>query len=372
MMLYYFLSVYLVAYGAGVNAFINPYPRSKTTYFNEDAGEQLILTPFIESGKIDEARNLSRVLPLKGNVTSFSGFITVDKDCKSNLFFWLFPAETSPETGPLSVWLQGGPGSTSLFGLFNENGPFQLTSDGDIKLRDFSWTQASSFLYIDNPVGTGFSHTGRLDCYSKNQTHVGQNLLELVKQILQLFPEYSKNPFFVTGESYAGKYVPALAYAIHQHNKNENENYINLQGIAIGNGLVDPGSQFQYGDYLYQLGIIDVNDREVFYDRENWIRKYIADENWIDAFRVFDDFLNGDLISYPTLFYNVTGFNVYFNYLYHAQPPEGDVDAFVTTLEVRINFGEHIIADCIRICGINIEEHYKFLILSNSRLVPFM
>lgn len=332
----FLLSFCLVAFSVGVNAFINPYPRSKTIHFRDNAEEKLILTPYIESGRIQEARNLSRVQSLKGNVTSFSGFVTVNKDCDSNIFFWFFLADSSPETAPISVWLQGGPGASSLYGLFDENGPFQLTGEGNLKLRKYSWTHASSYLFIDNPVGTGFSYTNRLDCYSRNESHVGQNLLEAVKQVLQLFPEYGKNPFFVTGESYAGKYVPALSYAIHQFNKKADRSRINLQGLAIGNGLVDPGNQLHYGDYLYQLGLIDSQAKDHFHVQEDLARLYIAQGNWTQAFMCFDSLLNGDKIPYPSFFQNKTGFSFYFNYLHSQQPSEGNVDAFVRKLQVKM------------------------------------
>jgi hypothetical protein len=51
--------------------------------------------------------------------------------------------------------LQGGPGASSLFGLFTENGPFSVNSKYYLKLRKYSWTKTHSVIYIDNPVGTG-------------------------------------------------------------------------------------------------------------------------------------------------------------------------------------------------------------------------
>lgn len=327
------LILWLIAFSVSASGFINPYPKSRSIKLNEDAGERLLLTPYIESGKLDEARNLSKVSPLKGNVTSYSGFLTVDKECDSNMFFWFFPARESPETAPVSVWLQGGPGSTSLYGLFDELGPYELTPAGNLKVRKYAWNIASNYIFIDNPVGTGFSYTSTIDCYSRNQTHVGKNLLEAVKQVLKLFPELQKNPFFVTGESYGGKYVPALAYAIHKDNEKQ-ENKINLQGLAIGNGLVDPGNQLHYGDYLYQLGLIDSNARDYFHQQEDTCRKFIENEDWNGAFFCFDSLLNGDVVPEDSYFKNVTGFTFYFNYLYSKDRPEGDVDGYVNKASV--------------------------------------
>jgi vitellogenic carboxypeptidase-like protein len=91
-------------------------------------------------------------------------------------------------------------------------------------------------IYIDNPVGTGFSFTDKEEGYAKNEIDVGNNLYEALIQFFTLFPDLQKNKFFVTGESYAGKYVPAVSHAIHKRNGNAKIK-INLKGLAIGNFL---------------------------------------------------------------------------------------------------------------------------------------
>ena len=105
-------------------------------------------------------------------------------------------------------------------------------------------------LYIDNPVGTGFSFTDSDAGYANNEDDVARDLYSALDQFFTLFGSYRANDFYVTGESYAGKYVPAISYKIHQENAVAKRK-INLKGLAIGDGLCDPINQLDYGHFLY-------------------------------------------------------------------------------------------------------------------------
>ncbi|MCH1932664.1 S10 family peptidase, partial [Shewanella sp. A25] len=83
---------------------------------NGDVGDPLFLTPYIEEGKIQEGQAAAKVQLPGSNITSYSGYLTVNKTYTSNLFFWFFPSETDPKNAPVVLWLQGGPGGSSLFG----------------------------------------------------------------------------------------------------------------------------------------------------------------------------------------------------------------------------------------------------------------
>ncbi|XP_044731481.1 venom serine carboxypeptidase [Chrysoperla carnea] len=299
--------------------FPNVYPKLKSYQHApdpDDPGAPLFLTPLINSGKISEAQNAAKVdwIGFK-NTTSYAGYLTVNEKTNSNLFFWFFPALNDFENAPVILWLQGGPGATSLIGLFTENGPFVIKTKHGVKLRKYSWHLYHSVIYIDNPVGTGYSFTDKDEGYAQNETAVGEDLYNALVQFFKLFPNLQKNPFFVTGESYAGKYVPAFSYTIHTKNPSAGLK-INLQGLAMGNGLSDPGNQLLYGDYLYQLGLVDSNGRDYFHKVEDQCRAFIKGGNWIEAFETFDNLLNGDTINGSSLFSNITGFHFYFNYLH--------------------------------------------------------
>lgn len=235
-----------------------------TTAENSDKEESaLFLTPLLKGNEILKAQQLSRVCPDIANTTSFTGYFTVDQECESNLFFWFFQAQTNWENSPVLLWLQGGPGSSSLFGLFNEIGP--LFYEGGIpNLREISWNKNTNLLFIDQPVGTGFSFSNK-ECYARNKTDVVRNLHSAIKQFFQLFPVFKKNNFYIAGESYAGHYIPYIADFIHKQNPSAKEK-INLSGLIIGNGWMDSYYQSDYGDFLYSLGLIDEDDTARYKD----------------------------------------------------------------------------------------------------------
>ncbi|XP_014247095.1 venom serine carboxypeptidase-like [Cimex lectularius] len=298
-------------------------------------GDPVFVTKYINKGDIAGGQMASQVKPIKAKVESYAGFFTVDPKYNSSMFFWFFPAEHNSKNAPVIVWLQGGPGASSLFGLFDEHGPFYVRPERGLRSRKYYWSQVLNVIYIDNPVGTGFSFTDDDAGYARNEVDVGKNLYEAVRQFFQLFPDYKNNDFFVTGESYAGKYVPALAYTIHTNNPTAKEK-INLKGIAIGNGLCDPENMMDYGDYLFQLSLLDSNERDQFINLQNNIVSLIKQQKYDAAFEAFDALLNGDLTPYKSLFYNSTGYEFYFNFLHNKDyTPYGD-------------FGEYLQKDVVR------------------------
>ncbi|XP_031667943.1 putative serine carboxypeptidase CPVL [Oncorhynchus kisutch] len=321
-----------------------------------DPGKPLFLTPYLEKGNIEEARKQSLVGPLPGaNVKSYAGYLTVNKKYNSNLYFWFFPAQEWPETAPVLLWLQGGPGGTSMFGLFVEHGPYFVLKNLTVGYRDYPWTSRYSVLYIDNPVGTGFSFTDDDRGFAQNQDDVGRDLYSALTQFFQIFSEYQSNDFYATGESYAGKYVPAIGYYIHKHNPIAKVK-INFKGVAIGDGLCDPELMLGgYGDFLYQTGLIDMLQKQYVEQQTASGVQLIQQEKWVEAFEVFDSLLNGDILPYPSFFQNATGCTNYFNYLQCQEPADQEYfSQFVTLAEVRrsIHVGNLTFHD-----GSEVEKH---------------
>uniref|UniRef100_A0A2A4JP90 Carboxypeptidase n=1 Tax=Heliothis virescens TaxID=7102 RepID=A0A2A4JP90_HELVI len=234
----------------------------------------LILTPYIENGETEKAKALSAVDPsLFAGVNSHAAYITVNRTANWHLFFWHFPAEGLPlEETPLVIWLQGGPGGSSMFGMFEEIGPLQVVNNGEtVERMPITWGSNYSLLFIDNPVGAGFSFTEG-DEYVTNEDQVGECLLDFIQQFLQVFPELRKAPLFITGESYAGKYIPAFGHYI-QNNKDETMP-INLKGVAIGDGWTDPLTLLHYAEFGEQVGLLSPEQAEDIHQMEEQAKQY--------------------------------------------------------------------------------------------------
>ena len=141
-------------------------------------------------------------------------------------------------------------------------------------------------LYIDNPVGTGFSFTNSTNGLSTNQSTIANHLYEALKQFYTVFHEYRDNELYIAGQSYAGKYVPTLGYKLMQMSNSSN---INFKGVAIGNGLTDPKNQINYSALFKGLGLIDSKEFNEMRELEENIRKQISAEKYSEA---MDSFIN--------------------------------------------------------------------------------
>jgi len=92
------------------------------------------------------------------------------------MFYWLFKSRRSPSTDPLIFWLSGGPGCSSEIAVFYENGPFTIDNNMTLKSNDYSWNNVSNMVYIDNPLGTGFSDVTKLKQLDKNEDEIASNM----------------------------------------------------------------------------------------------------------------------------------------------------------------------------------------------------
>jgi hypothetical protein len=196
-------------------------------------------TAAIAADEITSLPGWEGALPSK----QYSGYLTVPgTQGLKHYHYWFVTSEGDPKTDPVALWLNGGPGSSSLIGFLTENGPFQLDDaslppdapNGTVpKLfhRETGWQKAASYIFLESPAGVGFSYCDYDNCTASDTSTAVDNH-RVLKAFFAGFPEFAANDFYVTGESYAGVYCPTLAEQI----MNDKENKINLVGLAVGNG----------------------------------------------------------------------------------------------------------------------------------------
>ena len=190
------------------------------------------------------------------NVTQYAGYLD-DNDEDKHLFFCrflfvrspgivhsnaalgFFESRNDPENDPVVLWLNGGPGCSSMLGLFMELGSCTVNEKGHLEHNPYSWNNNASIIYIDQPINVGFSYGGSS---VSNSVAAGKDIYALLTLFFDTLPQYSKQPFHIAGESYAGHYIPVFASEILSH---EHRN-INLQSVLIGNGLTDGYTQYAY------------------------------------------------------------------------------------------------------------------------------
>ncbi|KAI5342036.1 hypothetical protein L3X38_009911 [Prunus dulcis] len=202
---------------------------------------------------------------------TYGGYVTVDKEAGRAFFYYFAEAEKAKDSLPLLLWLNGGPGCSSLaYGAMLELGPFRIHSDGKTLYQNrFSWNYAANVLFLESPAGVGFSYSNKTSDYDANgdRRTAADNYMFLVNW-LERFPEHKDREFYISGESYAGHYVPQLAHTILYHNKRANKTIINLKGIMIGNAVINDETDLR-GMYDYLASHALISDQTA-----NKINKY--------------------------------------------------------------------------------------------------
>ena len=191
----------------------------------------------------------------------YSGYLQTKRE-GDELFYIYIPALNNPHIAPIVLWLNGGPGCSSLFGLLAEVGPVTSDNyDGKLKANPYTWNRDLNLLVIEQPAGVGFSKINDPG-FVYNDQIAGENLLFAIKDFLA---EYSmKNrEFYISGESYAGVYIPTVATFILN---DESEDKVNLRGVLIGNGLTDFETDIEKSmvEFGFWHGMIDSKTFELF------------------------------------------------------------------------------------------------------------
>lgn len=174
------------------------------------------------------------------------------------LFYW-FVGEEDYASRPTVLWTNGGPGSSSFWGFFLENGPYEVESalEPTVVPRSYAWNELANFMIFEHPLSVTLS-------FAENDADVPKSVEEGMAQYyraLQFFlarhPEIAANPFVLAGESYAGTYLPLLAQAILEGNRDETNIPIEVRSMVLLDAWVSPRVQMEQDTaYAFSHGLI--------------------------------------------------------------------------------------------------------------------
>lgn len=211
------------------------------------------------------------ICELDPNVKSYSGYADVDKD--QHMFFWFFEArEVDPLEAPLTIWISGGPGASSINELFQHLGPCFVDYSGNAYNNPHSWSTFSNILFVDQPNQVGFSYSVPVPAYMNDDGHIipvsnnscpsgtedscgtwslpdvqltanstvnaAPNMWKTLQGFLGAFPQYAGNGLHLNSESYGGHYGPVFSQYFEEQNAANisGTTEIKMESLMVGNG----------------------------------------------------------------------------------------------------------------------------------------
>ncbi|KAG9246480.1 carboxypeptidase-like protein S1 [Calycina marina] len=226
--------------------------RGKRSFYEHDGVARTVFEHEATGATIDFVTN-SGICETTVGVNQYSGYLSVGTN--ENMWFWFFEARNSPTTAPLATWFNGGPGCSSMIGLFQENGPCQFYNGASTpSINKYSFNEYANMLYIDQPIGVGFSYG--TDPVTSTVT-AAPLVWTLIQAFYAQFPQYESRDFGIFTESYGGHYGPEFASYFESQNAAieigtvQGQN-ISLIALGINNGWFDPVIQYKaYVDFSY-------------------------------------------------------------------------------------------------------------------------
>ncbi|TVU25626.1 hypothetical protein EJB05_28129, partial [Eragrostis curvula] len=211
-------------------------------------------------------QNIVTSLPGFDGVLPFrleTGYVTVDEDNGAELFYYFIQSEADPRRDPVLLWLTGGHRCSVFSGLVFEIGPVKFITepyDGSLprlRYNPYSWTKAANILFVDSPVGAGFSFSRNPEGYDVGDVSSSLHLKKFLAKWFSDHPDFLTNPFYIGGDSYAGKVVPYLVQKISEDIEAEGKPAINLKGYLVGNPITGEAIDFESKvPYAHGVGII--------------------------------------------------------------------------------------------------------------------
>ncbi|KAK8655640.1 hypothetical protein V6N13_108213 [Hibiscus sabdariffa] len=291
-----------------------------------------------------------------------SGYLPVNPTTGSAIFYAFYEAQapTSPlSRTPLLIWLQGGPGCSSMTGNFFELGPWRVITSHTKNAHGLSlepnpgaWNRLFGLLFLDNPIGAGFSIAASPEEIPRDQHSVAKHLFAAITGFTSLHPLFKDRPIYITGESYAGKYVPAIGYYI--LNKNPQlpvSQRVNLAGVAIGDGLTDPVTQVAtHANSVYYSGLINERQKRELEQAQREAVELVKLGNWSEATNARSKVME--------MLVNMTGLATLYDFT-KKKPYQTSYATFLNIAEVKKALGVNesmVFEECSEVVGYALQD----------------
>ncbi|KAL6844875.1 hypothetical protein ACP4OV_025534 [Aristida adscensionis] len=197
--------------------------------------------------------------PPRVSFEQYAGYVTVDERHGRELFYYFVESPYDAASKPLVLWLNGGPGCSSLGnGAMTELGPFRVNPDGKTLSRNrHAWNNVANVIFLESPAGVGFSYSKNKSDYTVGDVRTAMDSYIFMLHWLERFPQYKGRDFYIAGESYGGHYVPQLAAVIVATREHSGKDPTNLKGIFVGNPYLDIyKNQKGHLEFLWNHGVI--------------------------------------------------------------------------------------------------------------------
>jgi len=248
------------------------------------------IDPSFNYVEVNKVNKTAINLPYPGEF--YTGYITVNQTSGSKIHYQLYSAggnkraSTINDTAPFILSLSGGPGCPGGNSYY-ETGPFRVTLVNGTTfvpvLNDVTWNDEYHLLYVDNPVGVGYSVVA--DDMPAFALANGAYLVNFLKRFFELYPNLKKQDFYIQGESYGGHFVLGLATQLLANPQLG----IQFKGVGMQAGWFDPKFQSTgWADGLYAAGVLDLRTRVQMNSMADQFRGYIASQDYAAAYNLTD------------------------------------------------------------------------------------
>lgn len=215
---------------------------------------------------LNSAQKIVKTLPGYPGILPFkleTGYVGVGENEELQLFYYFVESEENPDRDPLLLWFTGGPGCSALAAFLYEIGPLTFNYEAfdgslpSVLLNPYAWTKIANIIFLDLPVGAGFSYSTTSEGYYSSDTEATKNACMFLQKWLLNHPNFIKNSLYIGGDSYSGKIVPVIVKEILTGNEAGLSPFMSVQGYVIGNPVMHPVRDINFRvPYAHRMGLI--------------------------------------------------------------------------------------------------------------------